>query len=97
MSTQMNDDKGREPKVFMITDGRDYKYYIDPALEIIRHEGAGLFTYEGEFGHADIEITFVPDSDENETYMDKGTWRANGIRLSKEQINQVLYDEYCHG
>ncbi len=108
MSNPSNQTQGREPKVFMITDGRDYKYYIDPALEIIRHEGTGLFIYEGDYGHPSIEVTFESDPTETEQlgYEAKGIeipghcqsgWKANGISFMFYDLKRMLYNEYCNG
>ena len=89
--------KAKEPKIFMIADGRDYKYYIDPALEIIRHEGTGTFIYEGNYGHVDIEVHFEPDDSDGFVDYQKGRWRANGITFKFEGLKEMLHNEFCQG
>lgn len=91
----------RDPKIFHMTEGRDYMYYFDPVLAIIKHEGKGTLVGPYEDHHKwngpIFNIEYLGDLNSEEEKEDDFVWRLNEVQMRLSELREHISSNMCNG
>ena len=93
--------KAEEPKVFHMNENRDYKYYFDPVLTIIKHEGKGILlgpyvNFENIRGPI-FDIEYLGDVHNEDEAEDDFVWKLNDVQMRLSELRAHISSNMCNG